>query len=258
MNKNSIEIEESPWQSLYIVGGMAALIIVVVALIEIIITFLPEGNAPQETVSNWFSLFENNWFLGLRNLGLLNIIIMVSGIPAFLALYGVHRHINQAYAMLAMIIFFIGVGVFLATNRALPMLELSHQYAAATTDAQRAMLAAAGQAMLAVGKSHSPGTWLGFFLSEVAGVIISVVMLKGKIFSEATAYVGMVGFSCLLVFDIVSSFALALADAAIVLAMMGGLLSMAWYILLARRLFQLGRNVSKNRNNSAVEQDDGT
>jgi hypothetical protein len=112
--------------------------------------------------------------------------------------------------------------------------------------------------MLAVGKSHSPGTWLGFFLSEVAGVIISVVMLKGKIFSEATAYVGMVGFSCLLVFDIVSSFALALADAAIVLAMMGGLLSMAWYILLARRLFQLGRNVSKNRNNSAVEQDDGT
>jgi hypothetical protein len=196
-------------------------------------------------VSDWFSLFENNWFLGLRNLGLLNIIITVSGIPAFLALYGAHRHINQAYAMLAMIISFIGVGVFLATNRALPMLELSHQYAAATTDAQRAMLAAAGQAMLAVGKSHSPGTWLGFFLSEIAGFIISVVMLKGTIFSKTTAYAGIVGFSFLLVFDIVSSFALALADAAIGLAMIGGLLSMAWYILLARRLFQLGRNVSQ-------------
>lgn len=245
MNKTIIELEESPWKSLYIVGGTAALTIVVVALIEIIITFFPGGNAPQETVNDWFTLFENNWFLGLRNLGLLNIIIMVLGIPAFLALYGAHRHINQAYALLAMIIFFIGVAVFLATNRAFPMLELSRQYLAATTNAQRAMLAAAGQAMLAVGKSHSPGTWLGFFLSETAGIIISLVMVKSKIFSQATAYAGMVGFSFLLVFDIVSSFALGLTDAVIVLAMIGGFLSMAWYILLARRLFQLGRNVSQ-------------
>jgi hypothetical protein len=245
MNKTSIELEESPWQSLYIVGGTAAIIIVVVGLIEITITFFPGGNAPQETVNDWFSLFENHWFLGLRNLGLLNIITVVLGIPAFLALYGAHRQTNQAYAMLAMIIFFIGAGVFLATNRAFPMLELSHQYAAATTDAQRTMLAAAGQAMLSVGKSHSPGTWLGFFLAEIAGFIISVVMLKGKIFSKATAYAGMVGFSLLLIFDIVSSFALGLTDAVMVLAMIGGLLSMAWYLLLARRLFQLGRNVSQ-------------
>lgn len=124
MNKTIIELKESPWKSLYIVGGTAALTIVVVVLIEIIITFFPEGNAPQETVSDWFSLFENNWFLGLRNLG----------------------------------------------------------------------------------KSHSPGTWLGFFLPEIAGIIISVVMLKGKIFSQATAYAGMVGFLFLLAFDIVPSY----------------------------------------------------
>jgi hypothetical protein len=161
-----------------------ALITVVVGLIEIMITFLPGGNTPYETVTDWFTLFQNNWFLGLRNLGLLNIIIAVLGIPTFLALYGAHRRVNQAYAALAMIISFIGVAVFLATNRAFPMFELSNQYAAATTDAQRAMLTAAGQVMLSVGQSHTPGTFLGFCLSEVADLIISVVMLRSKICSN--------------------------------------------------------------------------
>ena len=245
MTETSLEFEESSWKSLYRVGGVAALIIVTVALIEIMITFFPEGNAPQQTVGDWFSLFENNWFFGLRNLGLLNIIITLLGIPAFLALYGAHRQVNQAYAMLAMIIFFIGVAIFLATNRVFPMLELSHHYTAATTDAQKTIALAAGQAMLAVGRSHSPGTWLGFFLSEIAGFTISVVMLKGKIFSRATAYAGIVGFSCLMVFELLSSFVPSLADAAMILAMIGGLSSMAWYILLARRLFQLGRTGSQ-------------
>lgn len=239
------EITDFSWKSLYFVGGTTALIAVVVGMVEILISFMPGGNTPYETVTDWFALFQNNWFLGLRNLGLLNIFLTVLGIPTFLALYGVHRRVNQAYAALAMIISFIGVAVFLATNRAFSMLALSHQYATATTEAQRAMVAAAGQAQLSVGQSHTPGTFLGFFLSEVAGIIISVVMLQSKIFSKASAYTGIVGFSFLLIFDIASSFTPASDGAAMIFAMIGGLLSMIWYILLARRLFQLGRDASK-------------
>ncbi len=112
------------------------------------------------------------------------------GIPVFFALFGAHRRVNVTYAALAMVISFIGVAVFLATNRAFSMLDLSSQYLAATSDAQRAVLAAAGKAMLSVGQSHTPGTFLGFFLSEVAGMIISIVMLRGKVFNKVTAYVG--------------------------------------------------------------------
>jgi uncharacterized membrane protein len=235
------ETTDSTWRSLYKIGGAAALCIVLTALIEIIITFLPGGYASSETIIDWFRLFQNNWFLGLRNLGLLNIVMTALGIPMFFALYIAHRNVYQPYAALAMIISFIGVAVFYATNRAFPMLDLSHQYASATTDAQRAILSAAGQAMLSVGESHTPGTFIGFFLSEVAGILMSMVMLRSKVFNKPNAYFGIFGFSLLLIFEICSSFVPTLSDVVLIFAMSGGLLSMAWYILIARRLFQLGQ-----------------
>jgi hypothetical protein len=237
------ENAQSQWDSIYKIGGMAAIGAVLVGLLEIVITFLPGGNVPRETVLEWFDLFQENWFMGLRNLGLLNIFLNSLGILTYFALYAAHReNPHQPYATLAMIISFLGVGVFYATNRAFPMLALSNQYAAATAEAQRAVIEAAGQAMLSVGQSHTPGTFLGFSLSEVAGVVISIVMLRGKVFSKASAYAGMFGFGMLLIFEFFSSFVAGLSAVMLTLAMLGGLLSMAWYILIARRLFQLGRN----------------
>ncbi len=93
--------------------------------------------------------------------------------------------------------------------------------------------------MLSVGESHTPGTFVGFFFSELAGILISVVMLRSRIFNQAAAYFGIIGFSLLLVYDICASFVPALSASALIFAMAGGLLSMAWYILIARRLLQL-------------------
>ena len=238
MNAN-LESTTSGWTNLYKLGGAAALLIVLTALIEIIITFFPGGYTTSETVIDWFTLLQNNWFLGLRNLGLLNIVMVAFGIPLYLALYAAHRNVNQAFATLAMIISFIGVAVFYGTNRAFPMLVLSTRYAAATTEAQRTILEATGQAMLAVGQSHTAGTFLAFFLSEIAGILMAIVMLRGKVFSRGTAYAGLIGFGLLFVYEILSSFAPSVHDAILILAMVGGLASMIWYILIARRLFQL-------------------
>ncbi len=229
-------------KSLYKLGGAAALLVVLTALFEIIITFLPGGYTTSETVIDWFTLLQNNWFLGLRNLGLLNIVMTALGIPVLFALYTAHRHVNQTFAALAMIISFIGTAVFYATNRAFPMLDLSIRYAAAATEAERAVLVAAGQALLSVGQSHTPGTFLAFFLSEIGGIAISMVMLRGKVFSRAAAYAGMIGYGLLLVFEILSSFVPSLHAAALIPAMVGGIANMIWYILIARRLFQLGQN----------------
>lgn len=231
--------EEAIWKSLYRVGGVAALLGVLVMLSEIIITFLPGGNASPETVIDWFALLQNNWFMGLRNLGLLNLAFTTLAILVFFALYGANRQMNKPYAALAMILFILGGAVFFATNRAFPMLELSRQYAAATTDTQSALVMAAGQAMLAVGQSHTPGTFLGFFLSEVAGLVMALVMLHSHVFDKVTAYTGILAFGFLSVFDIFASFVPALFDVMMILALIGGLSSMAWYILTARRLFQL-------------------
>lgn len=240
---DSLESTSADWKSLYKLGGAAALLIVLTSLIEIIITFLPGGYTTTETVIDWFTLLQGNWFMGLRNLGLLNIVMTALGIPMYFALYTIHRKFNPTYAAIAMITSFIGVGTFLATNRAFTMLDLSGRYAAATTGIQRTMLEAAGQAVLSVGQSHTPGTFLAFFLSEIAAIFMSVVMLRGRVFSQATAYAGIVGFGLLLVFEILSSFVPSSQNVIMILAMGGGISSMVWYILIARRFFQLDRKI---------------
>jgi hypothetical protein len=239
------QTENSYCQSLYKAGGAAALLVLLTALSEILITFLPGGYTSSETVLDWFRLLQNNWFLGLRNLGLLNIVMTALGIPVLFALYVTHRRTDQIFATLAIIIAFLGTAVFYATNRAFPMLDLSNQYAAATTETERAMLAAAGRAMLSVGQSHTPGTFLAFFLSEIGGIAISLVMLRGRMFSRVAAYAGIVGYGLLFVFEILSSFVPSLHAVALIPALGGGLANMVWYILIAHRLFQLGQSPLK-------------
>ena len=237
------ENRNTKWKGIYKLGGIAALGAVLVGIIEILITFLPGGNAPQETVLDWFTLFQENPFMGLRNLGLLNIFLNALAILTYLALYMAHRKTSERpFAALATVVSFLGIGIFFATNRAFPMLALSNQYAVAATDTQQTMLEAAGQSMLSVGASHTPGTFLGFFLAELAGVLISVVMLRSGVFSKVNACAGILGFTILLVFEYFSSFVSGLSNVTMMLAMFGGLLSMAWYILLAKKLFQLGQN----------------
>jgi uncharacterized membrane protein len=238
-NLGNMELSESNRKTIYKIGGMAALVTVVVAFGEMVITFLPGGNSPVETVFDWFTQLQSNWFMGLRNLGLLNIVMFSLGIPMYFALYTAHRKGNKAFGALAMVISFIGVAVFYATNRAFSMLELSGQYAQATTETQRSMFATAGQAMLSVGRSHSPGTFISFFLGELAGVLMSVVMLRGKIFSKATALIGIIGFTLLSIFEVCTSFIPVLKEVAMIFAVGGGLLNIMWLILLGRRLFQL-------------------
>ena len=231
------------WQGIYKFGSVATIGAVIVGIVESAIQFLPAAAVPAETVLDIFALFQVNPFMGLRNLGLLNIFLNLLAILTYLALYAAHKKTDQrAFATLALIISYLGIGVFFATNRTFPMLALSQEYAVATSDAQRMVLEAAGQSMISVGASHSPGTFLGFALSELAGILISMVMLRSKIFGKLTAFAGMFGFGILLVVEYFTSFRSGLNDTMLLLYMVGGLLSMAWYIMIARTLFKLGRS----------------
>ena len=140
---------------LYKLGAVAALLAVLVALADILLTFLPAGAEPpgSMTAIDWFRLFDENWFFGLRNLGLLpNVLTLFLLIPLFLALYAAHQRVNREYAALALILSLVGTAIYLSNNAAFPMWALSNKYAAATTEAQRTLLAAAGEAILARGE----------------------------------------------------------------------------------------------------------
>lgn len=224
------------WKSLSTIGGIAVLISILLAPAEIVIGFLPgvqDTLARTVTVADWFSLFQNHWFLGLRSLGLLNIAGAFLFIPAILAIYSVLRRDNEAYAVLGGILFFIGIAVYLAGSRAFPMLLLSREYAAAATDAQRTLLAAAGQAMLAEGEGRS-----GLLLIEFAFFVISAALLKTASFSKATAWAGMLAGVLMMTLEIAF---MPPHGVGMGVAAAGGLAMMTWSFLLGRRLLQLGR-----------------
>lgn len=230
------------WRGVYKLGGAAALITVLVALLDIVLSLLP-GERDVEpgklNATEWFARFQDNRFLTLRDLGLLNIVNTIVAVPVYLALYRSHRRESQGFAVLAATLSLVGAAVYTSNNKALPMLALSDRYAAASTDAERARIAAAGQAMLAQGEDFTPSSFVGFFISEVAGIVMGTTMLRSKMFGRLNAWMGIAASSLLLAFTVRVTFAPASFRRAMVLAMGGGVLSMAWHILTARKLFEL-------------------
>jgi hypothetical protein len=247
MNKSGAEIADATWNGLYKIGGAAALICALMYLITLGI-YIPAYRAgpPPGTVLEWFTLFQTHPLTGLFFLGLADIVIMILWGPMSLALYAALKQCNKTWAMIATTFVFVGMAVYLATNTAFSMLSLSHQYAAATTEAEKSIVLAAGQAMLAVSEGTG-GQYTGMSLAWLAGLIISAVMLRSKDFSKATAWVGILGLGLLLASMPFAGYTTTGPTAAIESAIIavtyigGGLLSLAWYVLVGLRLLKLGQ-----------------
>ena len=247
MNHSNIETEVR-WKDFYKVAGRAALLIVLVGILDIVLSMLAgEAKANSAiTVTEWFALFQTNPITALSNLGLINIITLTLGIPVYLALYHIHRRANPAFAALSAILFFIGAAVYISSNTVFSVLALSSQYAVAT-EAQKSLLEAAGRAALAQGADLTPGTFMGLFYSQTAGLIMAIVMLRGKVFSKWTAPLGLFGYGCMIVFFIIAAFAPEQFALATLISMFGGLALMAYHILFARQLFQFDQASSIER-----------
>lgn len=232
------EIIGNGWQKLYRAGAVAAGLVVLTGLLDIFIMFVPgTGTSPgARTVVDWFDLLHNQWFLALRDLGLLNMLTMSCSVVAFLALFGLHRRVCLLTAALALILTCMASSIYIANNTALPMLTLSNHYAAAVTESQKALWASAGQALLAQ-EDLPAGAYPGFFFSEIAGMLMAVAALRGGIFRRREAWVGIVGTACLFFFNLCAAFIPALYDSVMpIFGAGGGLLTLVWYALIVRRL----------------------
>jgi hypothetical protein len=158
-----------------------------------------------------------------------------------LAIYVTFRDTHKAIVTLAVILSLLGVAVYISNNAAIPMFVLQGKYASAATDAQRLLLASAGEAILARGEDFTLGAFTGFILGEIATILVAFAMLSGKVFSKITAYTGILGIGLLTVFTLIATFMPYISDVAMIAAMIGGPLSTIWYILIARKFVQLAR-----------------
>ncbi len=235
------QFADRAWRSMYVIGAIAAILALLGTIADIVITSIPgwQTSTVPTSIVGWFEQFQANPLLGLRNLDLLNVVISAITVPMYVALYGVHRRVSQGLAALALVVVTLGTSVFIAGNAALPMLGLSRQFALATTDSQHLALQGAAQAILAKGAHGSMGAFSGFFLSSMGTLLMAVAMLEGGVFGRLVSWTGIVGMSLLLVYVVGTAFALAPTGLLVIVAMPGGLMMIAWYVMVARKLFRL-------------------
>jgi hypothetical protein len=234
------------WTTLYRVAGIAAFAVVALIPIQAIVYILWP---PPATVIDFFNTFQHNVVLGLLDLDVLLILDQVLIVLVLLGLYISLRRVNPSLVLVGTAIGLIGAVLFIISREAtISMLWLSQQYAAAASDVERTTLLAAGQTLLATynGTAFS----VGYFLSGLAILVISMVMLRGAVFSRVT---GVAGVAAGLTGLIPASF----GTLGFVLSFVSLLPLVVWLALIGRRFLQLASRLqlddSRDQSTAAVQ-----
>jgi hypothetical protein len=233
-------INEGPgfeYRSLYRIGGAAAIIAAALTLCEVVVFAI----YPQpDSVHEWFELIQANPVIGWLDLWGLELPMYAMFLPVFLALYAALRKTDPGLMLIALAASLLGIGVFFATNNPFAVLSLAHQHAAAATDAQRSVLLAAGQALLAhTGQRAVGGVNMGLFLVSVGGLTASWVMLRSAAFGRAAALAGLLA-NALSLADYARAALTSSKIAALIMILPNVLFLTVWLLAVGRMLKGLG------------------
>lgn len=221
---------EDRWRVLFRSGAGAAVISALLIPVQIAV-FLASNPPLDGTAVDWFDLLADDRLVGLIDLDLLLVADNVLLIPILLALFVVLRRAQASVMLLAAAFGLTSVVMYIATNPAVEMASLADAYADAATAAERASALAAAETLLA--------TWQGtafhtaYLLGSIAGIAIGAVMLRSGRFGRPTAYLMILGNAI--------GLGLYLPAVGVYVSIFSVLFLEAWYVLVARRLFALGR-----------------
>lgn len=221
---------DADWKPLFRIGAVAAMGVLALVPIQIAVFVVWP---PPSTVDGWFALFESSRLVGLIDMDLLLMVDNVLIGAIFLALCAALGRAHRSAMTLAVVLELVAIASYFASNTAFQMLSLSDQYAAASTEAERSAIRAAGHAMVA--------TWQGsafvasYLLGAASILVTSAVMLRSRVFSRATAWVG-------LLFGALSVVPASAGTLGLVMSLLSLGPMWIWLLMIARRLFELGRD----------------
>lgn len=242
---NSLLASNSPSvKGILLTGAVFCIISLAGIFLDVFAGIALGGNLSElpQTATERFQQFRDNRLLGLYNLDLLNAINQFLLIPVYIALVVAHRKISLYKAITAFTIFFTGSLVMMSNNTALPMMDLSEKYFEAPVEAQKALYAAAGEALLVRGAHGSSNMFPGFLIPNIGGLIMAVVMLKGRVFPRSYAWYGIIGSSLMVIYLICVTFVPGANKIATLIAMPGGILLIIWMILFTGGLLTLSKH----------------
>ncbi|MFZ5911706.1 MAG: hypothetical protein ACOYYU_16970 [Chloroflexota bacterium] len=177
---------------LYTIGGISALA-QLTAILSYTIALAVLG--PKLTsAAEYFAVHqESPLAMALRGDFLL-LILIGPYFGTFPALWWALRRASPLAATFATLFTFVAVTICFASESTFAMLELGGQYAATASEAVRAQLLAAGEAVIASDMWNSSGAYVSGFLMQGGGVVISLSMLRSsRDFSKVTAWAGLLG-----------------------------------------------------------------
>jgi len=166
--------------------------------------------------------------------GLLLAPYLLTAPALFLAL----RRTGFAVAAFAALFTVIAVVGAIATESTFSLLHLAERYVSASSEAQRAAMLAAAEAVVAADLWNASAGYFGGFLLQGAGVAFSLLMLRSDRFHRLTAWSGLLGNGSDLVQHAIHPFMPAAASA---IAIGMGLVYLVWYPMLAWDFARLGR-----------------
>ena len=220
------------WKGLYKIAGVTCIALEVVILLGIVFFFIWPYAPGRLSTEEVFKLLHGDPFGGLVALDLLLLVGNTLSAILFLGLYVALKEGNESVALIALVSGLIAVILLVPDRPLLEMLSLSRQYAAAPSEVARSQIVAAGTSTLAV----FDGT--GWFMCNLLGglslLVSSILMLRNKVFTKPTAWVGIVSnvAVCSFFLPVVGTFLL-------FLSLLGYLV---WYAQLAFRFFDMGRS----------------
>ncbi len=225
-----MENTKTEWESLYRTGAIAATLAAMLFRRNTgaeVSLFTGMDSIPQ-SAADWFSLLQNNPFVGLSFLAVFDLVNYFLVGLVFLALAARLWTVNKSLTAMALASGLVGIAVSFASNISFSMMSLSQQYAAATGEAQRASLLAAGQALLASSGAMAyfpgTGTYMSYLLIALAGVLLAGQLLPTH---RVTAVFGLLAGGC----DLAYCLTFALSPGLQVLFMAsGGAFWMIWHL----------------------------
>lgn len=217
------------WHKLCKIGGISALLIVLIIPIQIIIfTLYP----PPETTIGFFELFRNNWVIGLLSLDFLYYINNGFLILVYLGLFASLRKIDFANMLIAIIIGFIGIAIYYVSTIGFEMLSISKQYYSTDSIESKQQLLSVGHGLIARYKGTAFDVY--YIFNAITLLLISMTMYKSKDFGKSSATWGLIAG----IFMIIPSTAGTLG---LIFSLISLIPWMVFSILIGRRLIQMAK-----------------
>ena len=220
---------------IYRVGGLSALILGAGYLLTFPVIAYAGGFPPQGTEARLAFMAEHA--AGWWAVAALMIFTDLLYVPVFLALYQALKSINQYMMLLALAC----AGLFVALDLAVTwtayssLITLGGNYAAATSDAQRAVIVAAAGYPSAI--IDSPLLGIYAILIPATGLLLASLVMRKGIFNKALAYLGMVAGIC----GILAGVGPIVLGALDIAQYINASLAMIWFFAVGWKLYQLSR-----------------